>query len=92
MRYPPLRYYLERVLRDMGGVSRTGPLSSGKKKAHKQKSFWPVTTPVTGGVSRPGGQGSEIYVLCSEPKEHKSFCPDTRPGRPVTGVNGQSFM
>ena len=25
---PPLRYYLERVLRDMGGVSRTGPLSS----------------------------------------------------------------
>ena len=23
---PPLRYYLERVLRDMGGVSRTGPL------------------------------------------------------------------
>ena len=27
MRYPPLRYYLERVLRDMGGVSRIGPLS-----------------------------------------------------------------
>ena len=26
VRYPPLRYYLERVLRDMGGVSRTGPL------------------------------------------------------------------
>ena len=26
MRYPPLRYYLERVLRDMGGVSRIGPL------------------------------------------------------------------
>ena len=25
-RYPPLRYYLERVWRDMGGVSRTGPL------------------------------------------------------------------
>ena len=24
---PPLRYYLEKVLRDMGGVSRTGPLS-----------------------------------------------------------------
>ena len=24
---PPLRYYLERVLCDMGGVSRTGPLS-----------------------------------------------------------------
>ena len=27
VRYPPLRYYLERVSRDMGGVSRTGPLS-----------------------------------------------------------------
>ena len=26
VQYPPLRYYLERVLRDMGGVSRTGPL------------------------------------------------------------------
>ena len=24
----PLRYYLGRVLRDMGGVSRTGPLSA----------------------------------------------------------------
>ena len=32
VRYPPLRYYLERVLRDMGGgVSRTGPLSLGPK-------------------------------------------------------------
>ena len=32
MRYPPLRYYLERVLRDMGGVSRTGPLRSRRSK------------------------------------------------------------
>ena len=30
MRYPPLRYHLERVLLDsMGGVTRTGPLSPG---------------------------------------------------------------
>ena len=65
---------------------------SGKKKAHKHKSFWPVTPPVTGGVSRPGGQGSKFYVLSSEPKEHKSFCPDTRPGGPVTGATGKSFM
>ena len=50
---------------------------------------WPLRWP---GVSRPGSQGSKIYVLSSEPKEHKSFCPDTRPGRPVTGVTGQSFM
>ena len=27
MRNPPLRYYLESILRDRGGVSRTGPLS-----------------------------------------------------------------
>ena len=44
------------------------------------------------GVSRPGGQGSKFYVLSSEPKEHKSFGPDTRPGEPVTEVTGQSFM
>ena len=41
MRYPPLRYYLERVLprllRDMGGgVSRSGPLSSPSlEKTHR---------------------------------------------------------
>ena len=29
VRHPPLRYYLERVLRDRGGVSRTGPLREG---------------------------------------------------------------
>ena len=33
VRYPPLRYDLERVLRDMGGVSRTGPLSAPKTVA-----------------------------------------------------------
>ena len=32
VRYSPLRYYLERVLRDMGGVSRTGPLRLGTGK------------------------------------------------------------
>ena len=68
------------------------PQKSGKKKAHKHKYFWPVTPPVTGGVSRPGGQGSKFYVLSSEPKEHKSFCPDTRPGGPVTGETRKSFM
>ena len=44
------------------------------------------------GVSRPGGQGSKFYVLSSEPKEHKSFCPDTRPGGPVTGATRKCFM
>ena len=28
-----------------------------------------------GVVSRTGGRGSKIYVLSSEPKEHKSFIP-----------------
>ena len=27
-----------------------------------------------------GGQGSKVYVLCAEPKEHKHFRPGTRPG------------
>ena len=27
-----------------------------------------------------GGQGSKVYVLCAEPKEHKRFRPGTRPG------------
>ena len=26
-----------------------------------------------------GGQGSKVYVLCAEPKEHKHFRPGTRP-------------
>ena len=51
-----------------------------------------MTPPRDRGVSRPGGQGSKFYVLCSEPKEHKSFGLDTRPGGPVTEVTGQSFM
>ena len=37
VRYLSLRCYLKRVSRDMGGVSRTGPLRGplGKEKAHK---------------------------------------------------------
>ena len=37
VRYPPLRYYLEKVLRDMWVVSRTGPLSS---KTLFARDFW----------------------------------------------------
>ena len=79
--------------------------ASGKEKAHKHKQNFPVTARVGGGglptgwpgVSRPGGQGSKVYVLCAEPKEHKHSRPCTRPGgsdtRPrgsVTGVTGQT--
>ena len=35
---------------------------SGKKKAHKHKSFWPVTPPVTGGL--PTGSPG-VKVLCA---------------------------
>ena len=49
-----------------------------KQKAHKQKQVVPVIAR-WGGFSRPGGQGSIVYVLCAEPKEHKYFSP--APGR-----------
>ena len=45
-----------------------------------------------GGVSRPGDQGSNVYVLCAEPKEHKHFRPGTRPVGSVTGVTEKLFM
>ena len=33
-----------------------------------------------GGGLPTGGQGSKVYVLCAELKEHKRFRPGTRPG------------
>ena len=39
-----------------------------------------------------GGQGSKVYVLCAEPKEHKHFRPGTQPGGSVTGVTEKLFM
>ena len=33
-----------------------------------------------GGGLPTGGQGSKVYVLCAEPKEHKRFRPGARPG------------
>ena len=45
-----------------------------------------------GGVSRPGGQGSNVYVMCVEPKEHKHVRLGTRPGGSVTGVAEKLFM
>ena len=35
-----------------------------------------------------GGQGSKVYVLCAEPKEHKHFRPGTRPGGSGTRPGG----
>ena len=44
---------------------------SGKEKAHKHKLFCPVIAWVRGGLptGSPGGQGSNVYVLCSQPKD-----------------------
>ena len=62
---------------------------SGKEKAHKHKhkQIFPVTARAAGGLPTgwggglpTGGQGSKVYVLCAEPKEHKRFRPGTRPG------------
>ena len=33
-----------------------------------------------GGGLPTGGQGSKVYVLCAEPKEHKRFRPGTQLG------------
>ena len=60
---------------------------SGKEKAHKHKQIFPVTAQAGrglptgwGGGLPTGGQGSKVYVLCAEPKEHKRFRPGTRSG------------
>ena len=37
-------------------------LNSGKKKAHKHKSFWPVTPPVTG---ESPDREARVKVLCA---------------------------
>ena len=57
--------------------------SSGKEKAHKHKQFCPVY--------RLGGRGSNVYVLCAEPKKNEYFRPGTRPGGLVTGVTEKLF-
>ena len=45
-----------------------------------------------GGVYRPGGQRSNVYVLCVERKENKHFRPGIRPGGSVTGVTEKLLM
>ena len=50
---------------------------SGKEKAHKHNNL--SGNCLGEGVSRLAGQGSNVYVLCGEPKEHKHFRPGTRP-------------
>ena len=78
---------------------------SGKKKAHKHKHINNIFRWLPGWGGSPdrvarglptGGQGSKVYVLCAEPKEHKHFRPDTRPGgsgtRPGGLVTGKHLL
>ena len=60
---------------------------SGKEKAHKHKQIFRVARGLL-----TGGQGSKVYVLCAEPKEHKHFRPGTRPGGSVAGVTEKLCM
>ena len=39
-----------------------------------------------------GGQGSKVYVLFAEPKEHQHLGSGARPGGSVTGVTEKLFM
>ena len=45
-----------------------------------------------GGVSLLGGQGSKVYVLCAEPKEHEHFRPGARLEGSVSGVTEKLFI
>ena len=69
-----------------------GGLLSGEEKAHKHKQFFPVTARLGGVLPTGWRQGSNVYVVCAEPKEHKHFRPGTRPGGSVTGVTEKLFM
>ena len=46
-------------------VCQRPPCSSGKKKAHKHKSFWSVTSPVSGGPPEREARGQRLKVLCA---------------------------
>ena len=62
-------------------------LSSGKKKAHKHKSFWPVTPPVTGGSPDRKARGQSFMYYPRNPRNINLFVripdwEDRWPGRP----------
>ena len=63
------------------------PKDSGKKKAHKHKSFWPVTPPVTGGSPDREARGQSFMCYPRNPRNINLFVriPDREdrwPGRP----------
>ena len=46
---------------------------SGKKKAHKHKSFWPVTPPVTGGSPDREARGQSFMYYPRNPRNINLF-------------------
>ena len=46
---------------------------SGKKKAHKHKSFWPVTPPVTGGSPDREARGQSFMCYPRNPRNIHLF-------------------
>ena len=90
---------LELIMRRKGKTSGLGisltiyrAQNSGKKKAHKHKSFWPVTPPVTGGSPDREARGQSFMCYPRNPRNINLFCPDTRPGRPVTRATGEFYV
>ena len=49
------------------------PTKSGKKKAHKHKSFWPVTPPVTGGSPDREVRGQSFMCYPRNPRNINLF-------------------
>ena len=73
----------------------SGGCFSGKRKAHKHKSFWPVTPPVTGGSPDQEARGQSFMCYPRNPRNISLFLripEDTRQGGPVTEATGKSFM
>ena len=56
--FPPDRCFCFVISRS----PEAGHIKSGKKKAHKHKSFWPVTPPVTGGA--PDREARDQSFMC----------------------------
>ena len=66
-------------------------LNSGKKKAHKQKSFWPVTPPATGGSPDREARGQSFMCYPRNPRNINLFVRIPDRDGPVTGATGKKF-
>ena len=70
------------------------PFLRGKKKAHKHKSFWPVTPPVTGDSPDREARGQSFMYYPRNPRNINLFVriPDREdrwPGRPEKNLCAQ---